>query len=97
MSRVADLDSRRASLSISASAAVQLERVASDLLELASRLALAGPWREWGDGQPVGTEIDIRENALRQCDDPSIRAVLATMDAALHAASCLRGKSRRGA
>lgn len=62
-----------------ARAAVDEARSALSLAAL--NLAMAGPWREWDEQQPVGAVLALDEDALRGTGDRFVTALAELIDA----------------
>lgn len=61
----------------------QLEEIRDYLAELKEwcqvstfNLDMSGPWKEWGDEQPIGAMVEFDEDALRECGDPIVKCIL---------------------
>lgn len=54
----------------------RLNAMADELQESTETLAMLGPWRKWGDAQPVGTIVNITGQALLECGDPRVVALV---------------------
>ena len=49
-----------------------LQEAQQTITDAATVLALAGPWRDWEEAQPVGAMVEISPQALQETDDSTI-------------------------
>lgn len=54
----------------------RLDTMANELQESTESLAFLGPWRNWGDDQPVGTIVNVTGRALLESGDPRVVALV---------------------
>jgi hypothetical protein len=57
-------------------ARTHLDGLDDALFEDAVQLALAGPWREWADAQPVGGTTTFSEEMLLASGDPNVHTLV---------------------
>jgi len=75
----------------------ELTAMADGFLDRAFQLALAGPWREWDESAPEGTELYVDDGLLRESGDPNVARLLDIQEHLYRAAEELAGPKRRAA
>ena len=56
-----------------------IEEMTDDLFTAAVNIAMNGPWREWNESVPEGTEVELNSEMLKDSGDDRVVAIIDLM------------------